>query len=115
MKLRNIKAVTRKEFYHLIRDFRSLYLAFALPLLLILLFGYALSLDVDDVETVVVDHDNTDLSREFILRLDGSPYFHIGAHLPNISAATNYLDRGDAILAIIIPPNWARDIHSDVS
>ena len=113
MKLRNIQAVTRKEFYHLIRDFRSLYLAFALPLLLILLFGYALSLDVDNVETVVVDHDNTDLSRDFIEHLGASPYFHIGAHLPNINAATDYLDRGEVILAIIIPPNWARDIRSD--
>ncbi len=113
MKLRNIQAVTRKEFYHLIRDFRSLYLAFALPLLLILLFGYALSLDVDNVETIVVDHDNTDLSRDFILHLEGSPYFHIIAHLPNVKTATDYLDRGDAILAVIIPPNWARDIRSD--
>jgi ABC-2 type transport system permease protein len=113
LKLRNIKAVTRKEFYHLIRDFRSLYLAFALPLLLILLFGYALSLDVDNVETVVVDYDNTDLSRDFILRLDGSPYFHVAAHLPNTKAATDYLDRGWAILAIVIPPNWTRDIRSD--
>ncbi|HET6460703.1 MAG TPA: ABC transporter permease [Syntrophales bacterium] len=113
MRLRNIQAVTRKEFYHLIRDFRSLYLAFALPLLLILLFGYALSLDVDNVETVVVDHDDTDLSREFILHLGGSPYFHVAAHLPNVKTATDYLDRGKAILAIIIPPNWTRDIRSD--
>ena len=113
MKLRNIKAVTRKEFYHLIRDFRSLYLAFALPLLLILLFGYALSLDVDNVETVVVDHDKTDLSRDFIQHLGASPYFHIGAQLPNTKAATDYLDRGKALLAIIIPPNWTRDIRSD--
>ncbi|MGD1153404.1 MAG: ABC transporter permease [Syntrophales bacterium] len=113
MKLRNIQAVTRKEFYHLTRDFRSLYLAFALPLLLILLFGYALSLDVDNVETVVVDHDNTDLSRDFIQHIGASPYFHIGAHLPNTNAATEYLDRGRAILAIIIPPNWTRDIRSD--
>jgi len=113
VRLRNIQAVTRKEFYHLIRDFRSLYLAFALPLLLILLFGYALSLDVDNVETVVVDHDDTDLSREFILHLGGSPYFHVAAHLPNVKTATDYLDRGKAILAIIIPPNWTRDIRSD--
>jgi ABC-2 type transport system permease protein len=113
LKLRNIQAVTRKEFYHLIRDFRSLYLAFALPLLLILLFGYALSLDVDNVETVVVDHDNTDLSRDFIQHLGASPYFHIGAQLPNTKAATEYLDRGRAILAIIIPPHWTRDIRSD--
>ena len=113
LNLRNIQAVTRKEFYHLIRDFRSLYLAFALPLLLILLFGYALSLDVDNVETVVVDYDNTDLSRDFIRRLDGSPYFHIAAHLPDTKAATGYLDEGRAILVIVIPVNWTRDIRSD--
>ena len=45
--LRNIRAIVRKEIYHLLRDFRSLYLAFALPLLLIL----------DHIETVVVDQD----------------------------------------------------------
>ncbi len=75
MNLRNIQAIARKEIYHLIRDFRSLYLAFALPLLLILLFGYALSLDVDKSRRSVVDHDQTDLSRDFIRRLDASPYF----------------------------------------
>ncbi len=112
MKLRNIQAVTRKEIYHLIRDYRSLYLAFALPLLLILLFGYALSLDVDNVETVVVDHDNTDLSRDFIRRLEASPYFHIGAHLPNTKTATDYLDHGWTLLAVIIPPGWTKDIRA---
>ena len=48
-----LQAIVRKEFYHLIRDYRSLYLAFAIPLLLIVLFGYALSLDVEHVKTVV--------------------------------------------------------------
>ena len=113
MKLRNIQAVTRKEFYHLIRDFRSLYLAFALPLLLILLFGYALSLDVDNVETVVVDHDNTDLSRDLIRRLDASPYFHVAAHLPNTKEATEYLDHGMAILVVVIPPDFTKNLRTD--
>jgi ABC-2 type transport system permease protein len=113
LKLRNIQAVTRKEFYHLIRDYRSLYLAFAIPLLLILLFGYALSLDVDNVETVVVDYDNTDLSRDFIRHLDASPYFHIAAHLPNTKAATEYLDHGWTMLAVVIPPGWTKDIRAD--
>ena len=57
MNIRNVRAFARKEYYHLIRDFRSLYLAFAIPLLLILLFGYALSLDVENIETAVVDFD----------------------------------------------------------
>jgi len=73
----NIKAVARKEFYHLIRDFRSMYLAFVIPLLLIFMFGYALSLDVDNVKTVIVDQDKTGLSRDFIRKLDASAYFEI--------------------------------------
>jgi ABC-2 type transport system permease protein len=115
LKLRNIQAVTLKEFYHLIRDFRSLYLAFALPLLLILLFGYALSLDVDNVETAVVDYDNTDLSRDFIRRLDASPYFHVAAHLPNTKKATEYLDHGRAILVVVIPPDFTKNLRADRS
>jgi ABC-2 type transport system permease protein len=113
LKLRNIKAVTRKEFYHLIRDFRSLYLAFALPLLLILLFGYALSLDVDNVETVVVDYDKTDLSSDIIRRLDASPYFHVAAHLHNTKEATEYLDHGRAILVVVIPPDLTKNLRAD--
>ena len=58
---KKIQAFARKEYYHLIRDFRSLYLAFIIPLLLILLFGYALSLDVEDIPMIVVDHDRTDM------------------------------------------------------
>lgn len=113
MKLRNIKAITRKEFYHLIRDYQSLYLAFAVPLLLIFLFGYALSLDVDNVETVVVDYDRTDLSREFILHMDASPYFHVGAYLQGTKEVTEYLDHGRASLAVVIPPGLAKNLRAD--
>ena len=113
MKLRNIKAITRKEFYHLIRDFRSLYLAFAVPLLLIFLFGYALSLDVDNVDTVVVDYDKTALSRDFIRHLDASPYFRIGAYLENTKEVTKYLDHDRASLAVVIPPDWTKNLQAD--
>ncbi len=113
MKPRNIKAITRKEFYHLIRDFRSLYLAFAVPLLLIFLFGYALSLDVDNVETVVVDYDKTALSRDFIRHLDASPYFRIGAYLENTKEVTKYLDHDRASLAVVIPPDWTKNLQAD--
>lgn len=113
MNLRIIAAITRKEFYHLIRDYRSLYLAFAIPLILILLFGYALSLDVDNVRTVVVDHDNTPGSRDLIRRLDASPYFHVAAHLGDSEEAASWLDHGRTILAVVIPPDWTRNIQAD--
>jgi len=108
-----VQAIIRKEFYHLIRDFRSLYLAFAIPLLLILLFGYALSLDVDNVETVVVDQDRTDLSRDFIRHLDASPYFRVKAHLTDSRLVNDWLDRDRATVAVVIPPDWTENLRSD--
>jgi ABC-2 type transport system permease protein len=108
-----ILAISRKEVYHLIRDARSLYLAFAIPLLLILLFGYALSLDVDHIPTIVVDMDRTDLSRDFVRRLDASKTFSVIAHPPDSRAVTSYLDSSRAALAIIIPPEWTRNIRAD--
>jgi ABC-2 type transport system permease protein len=113
MNPRKVRAVARKEFYHLIRDFRSLYLAFAIPLLLILLFGYALSLDVDHVKTVVVDFDRTDLSRDFLSRIEASPYFDVIGHVPNIREVTRYLDHGLATMAVLIPPDFTGNIRSN--
>jgi len=113
VKVIRLKAIIRKEFYHLIRDYRSLYLAFAIPLLLIILFGYALSLDVDNVETVFIDYDRSDLSRDFIRRLDASSYFHVSGVLPSTNDAVHYLDQDRARLAIVIPPDFKKSIGAD--
>ena len=113
MNLIKIQAIARKEFFHLIRDFRSLYLAFAIPLLLILLFGYALSLDVDNIKTVVVDHDRTPLSRDFIHKLNASSYFNVIRHLPDTREVTRYLDHGWTTMAIVIPHDWTENIKAD--
>ncbi len=88
-------------------------MAFLLPLLLILMFGYALSLDVDNVPTVVVNHDNTPLSRDFLTKLNASPYFNIIAYPQDMDAATRYLDNGEAIMVIFIPAGWVSDIKAD--
>jgi ABC-2 type transport system permease protein len=113
VRIANIRATARKEYYHLIRDFRSLYLAFILPLVLILLFGYALSLDVEDVGVMVVDHDKTSTSRDFIRQVDASPYFNVIAHLPDEDAAVKELDRGSTTIVLVIPPGWTADIRAD--
>jgi len=113
VRIANIRATARKETYHLVRDFRSLYLAFILPLVLILLFGYALSLDVENVGVMVVDHDNTSSSRDFIRQVDASPYFNVITHLPDEDAAVKELDRGGTTVVLVIPPGWTADIRAD--
>ena len=108
-----IKALIRKEFYHLLRDYRSLYLAFAVPLILIVLFGYALSLDVDNVETVVVDYDQADLSRDFVRKMAASPYFEITAELSSTQQAITYLDHDRAKVIIVFPAGFTRKLRAD--
>ncbi len=113
MNARKIRAIARKEYCHLIRDFRSLILAFVIPLLMILLFGYALSLDVEHIPTAVVDHDHTPESRDFIRRLDASVYFDVVAHPPSSAALTELLDRSRAVVGIVIPPGWSATLKAD--
>jgi len=113
MKRIRLVAIIRKEFYHLIRDYRSLYLAFAMPLILIILFGYALSLDVNSIETVVIDHDRTKTSRDFIGKLSSSSYFHILAYRASTEDAIEDLDSGRAAVALVIPPDFTRTLAAD--
>jgi ABC-2 type transport system permease protein len=113
VKARNIRAIARKEYFHLIRDFRSLYLAFVIPLLLILLFGYALSLDVEHIPTAVVDQDHTPESRDFVRRLAASAYFDVRAFPDTAAELTGLLDANRVILGIVIPPGWSADLKAD--
>ncbi len=72
-----------------------------------------LSLDVDNVETIVVDHDKSELSRDFIRKLDASAYFHVAASLPQTKDAVDYLDHDWAKVAIMIPPDFMKSISAD--
>jgi ABC-2 type transport system permease protein len=77
------------------------------------MFGYALSLDVDNVSIVIVDQDKTGLSRDFIRKLDASAYFDIVRHLDDSQAAVRYLDRGVTTMVVVIPPGWTEDLKAD--
>jgi ABC-2 type transport system permease protein len=83
MNLRRTRAVARKEFLHVLMDPLSLIMALALPLLMILLFGYALTLDVDRIPTLVYDMDNSPESRELVSRFEGSRYFQVDGMVDN--------------------------------
>ncbi|GAU08500.1 ABC transporter permease [Desulfoplanes formicivorans] len=103
-----LAAVARKEFLHVIRDWRSLVMAVAIPLLLILLFGYALSLDLKNVPTMVLDRSQTPQSREFISLFQGSPYFEITRFTNDYKEMEQGLDRGDILVGLVIPDDFAR-------
>lgn len=115
MKLQRLLAIVKKEFIHVFRDWRSLYLSLAIPVILILLFGYALTLDLRNVPTVVWDQSRTRESRELIHLFAGSPYFSMTGFYNNYQELQLALDRGTAMIAIVVPSDFAQKINAGKS
>lgn len=103
-------AVARKETLQLSRDRRSLALAFALPLLLLVFFGYAISWDVHDIAMAVVDSDRTPESRELVDTFLASGYFRLVARPERADDAARLFARGEALLVLVLPPGFAADL-----
>ncbi len=110
MSFTRLWAVTRKEMIQLKRDARSLYLAFILPLVLLLLFGYAISFDIRNIEMGVLDESRTPESRLLVDAFEASGYFTIVRHLDRYGDAATELGAGRAQLVLVIPPSFARDL-----
>lgn len=110
MKFFRVWAVARKELIHVMRDRRSLGMAIAIPMLLLILFGFALTLDVDNVPIVVWDQSGTQHSREFISQFADSRYFNVRAHLASYREVEHAIDSGHALAALIVPADFADQI-----
>ena len=113
MKAQRVLAVSRKEFLHVRRDPRSLGLGIAIPVVLLLLFGYVLTLDVDRVPLAVRDLSRTPESRELVSRFEGSRYFQVTLRAggpPEVEAA---LDDGRVLAALVIPEDFSARVRSD--
>jgi ABC-2 type transport system permease protein len=101
-------AVARKETLHIVRDPRSVAMAIAIPMLMLVLFGYALTLDVDRVPLVAWDQDRSAESAEFINRFGGSRYFALRGDVRDYQELARALDTRAAIIGLVIPSDFTR-------
>ena len=108
--IRRIGPLARKEAIHIRRDPRSLYLAIGLPIFMIVLFGYAITLDIKHVAIGVVDQDRTALSREFAAKLAASAYFDLKLTLDSPAGVEKLLDEGRVKAVVVFPSGFARDV-----
>lgn len=93
---------------HIIRDPRSLALALVLPFVMLMLFGYALSLDVDKIPAIVYDQDQTPASRDLIRAFSGSQYFDITGYASTTRDIDREIDKSHVLLAIVIPHDFGK-------
>ncbi len=111
--LRRLGAVARKEVRQLARDRVTFGMIVGVPLMQILLFGYAINFDVRHLATVVHDQANSSMSREFIAQLSATQVLRVD-YTTNSGAEVDRLMReGRASMAVVIPPDFERRLQSD--
>lgn len=101
-------ALAQKELLHILRDRQVIYLALGMPLMMVLLFGYAVTFDVDHVKIAVLDHDRSPASRFLIEKLRASNAFVIYTVIERAAEAETLFRRDEVKGALIIPPDFAR-------
>lgn len=111
--LRRILAIARKEFIHIAREPRLVIAVLILPVTQLLLFSYAISFDVKNVPTVVVDQDRTSSSRAFVARFEQSDFFHVVGREDALAAVDGWFDRSEARVAVVVPPGFGRELDRD--
>jgi ABC-2 type transport system permease protein len=107
-------AIARKETLQLRRDTRSLYLAFILPVLLVILFSYAISWDVENIQTAVLDQDRSERSRSLLDAFWASGYFTLVERLDRPSEIDRLLDRGEVMIVMVVPPDFSENLDTGI-
>ena len=111
--LKRIKAVAWKEFVQIKRDARSLGLALAIPIFMLLIFGYGLSLDIDNVHTLIWNQDpSSAVTRDFLLNFKNSKYFKILGFTDNYREIVHKIDNGQILMALIIPKDFSHYLET---
>ena len=106
-------AIVKKEVRQLKRDIRLLAVIFSFPVLLLIMFGYAVNFDVKNIKISIYDMDKSELSRDFINSLNSSEYFNIVDFIQSSSDVNIHLDQKVAKCVVTIPSDFSKRINSN--
>jgi ABC-2 type transport system permease protein len=108
MSLTRLLAIARKEVIQILRDTRSLIIVVLMPVVLVLLFGYGVSLDLKGLPVYVLDQDGSQQSQDLLKHFQESEYFHVERVVSGYPELTRAIDDGHAKMGIVIPWDFSR-------
>lgn len=109
--MQQILYLIQKEFRQVFRDKPMLFIVFFSPLVQMIVLGFAITIDVTNVKTVIVDYDKTPVSREIARKFEHNPYFSVRGYFDGPSEVRRQIDGWKAQIAIVIPPDFSRDLQ----
>ena len=108
--MKQLLAFIRKEFYHVFRDKRTLLILFGLPVVQIVLFGFALSSEVKNIGITVLDNAHDNNSEQIINRIKTSSYFYVKEPVSNYRDIEEKFKEGSIKCALLFPANFGNDL-----
>ena len=111
MSITRFLAIAKKEIVQVLRDSRSLIIVLIMPVILVLLFGYGVSLDLKHLPIYVYDRDGSQQSQDLLKRFQASDYFEIGRVVNSYSDLTRAIDDGHAKMGIVIPWDFSQRLR----
>ena len=112
MDLKRTWAIFRKELIHVRRDYQSLVQIILLPIILLILYGYALTFDIKHVPTAVYDLEKSQISQDFLREFRGSRYFNLRYWVDSYAEIRRLMSEREIRLALVIPFDFSRSIKS---
>jgi len=103
----------KKEFYHIFRDYRSMVILFGIPIVQVLLFGFAITTDLNDVKIAILDHSKDVVTRELTQKITSSNYFLLVENLESESQIEAAFEKGDIRQVIVFEADFARKLEKE--
>jgi ABC-2 type transport system permease protein len=107
--MRRLLALTQKEFRQLSRDHLTLRMIVIVPLMQMIIFGYAINFDVKHLPMVVLDESRSFDSRELVAKMTASQYFDVVGRVDSLDQVRHALDTGAASVALVIDGDYGKD------
>lgn len=105
-------AFVRKEFFHIFRDRRTMLILLGMPIMQIILFGFAITTEVKNVRVAVLDPSNDVVTRRIIDRVDASEYFTVIRRLHSPEEADRFSRSGDIDMAIVFSERFSDNLYT---
>ena len=110
--MRTILDFMTKEFLQFLRDPKMFAVVLVAPVIQLVFLGYAANRDLNDVNTCILDMDRSESSREFTAGFEQSGYFSIIEYSDNYADIESRIDKGDALIAIVVPADFGKDLEN---
>lgn len=111
--MKRFKGFIKKEFYHIFRDRRSLFILFGMPIVQIMLFGFAITNEINNVNIAILDHSKDATTQEIINKIASSKYFSVQDYIENEAAIETSFKKGNIKAVLVFEKDFSKKLTKE--